>query len=566
MANPTDAEMFTVWRRAYEHFGVLPTYAWPEKAQLDPLLPGAAAVLEQARFFQKLEPQPEFDVPWRSNDLFVYRLKDGGRARFTRNQGVAFEAQRSGQASQVLERRIEGVSEARLEGSIPGWPAFDGEKVIGLNPSRAYAWSPKPRDLNAPHLSALPADLMLGRAGVQEGFARFQIVRSPAGESRNTITLWDYTGSVTGGVRLAGGAVRTFGGLEFEDEETAGAVHPDGNGLFIHPPWKKIKREGNGVRNATFLNYPLTLPDFPEVRFTSGIELKPGTEGKSDGVTFKAVATRGGEERRCTVHHATEKAGLLELDLSDWRGKSILLHLEADPGPAGAPDYDWARFVGPRIAVSEGNSPALQTVSLAGVARPQELIVAEGKVELTAPAPMPGKRAEIQVRCRFPNTLIVPIMPPAEAVLPVNLLQAQFTSHLLFDDGLERPSYSYFGGSVMEAKCNGRNRQALSLHPPPAGRSLVDWWLRLPAAPARLVTAIGIRDGAKPRGVGFTIEVNGRKVFERNLQPETGWVPVEVSLAEWKGQPVVLTFLTDSFKEGQFAWAVWAEPRLVLER
>jgi hypothetical protein len=166
----------------------------------------------------------------------------------------------------------------------------------------------------------------------------------------------------------------------------------------------------------------------------------------------------------------------------------------------------------------------------------------------------------------LPNTLIVPITPPDEPLLPANLLQARFSSQLLFGDGLEQPSYSYFGGSVLEASCGGQSRPALSLHPPPAGSSLADWWLKLPATAARLVTAIGIRDGAKSKGVGFAIEVNGRKVFDKTLQPDSGWVPVEISLAEWKNQPVVLTLLTDSLKDGQFAWAVWAEPRLVAER
>jgi hypothetical protein len=94
----------------------------------------------------------------------------------------------------------------------------------------------------------------------------------------------------------------------------------------------------------------------------------------------------------------------------------------------------------------------------------------------------------------------------------------------------------------------------------------VDWWLKLPAIPARLVTAIGIRDDAKSKGVGFAIEVNGRKVFDKTLQPASGWVAVEVSLAEWRNQPVVLTLLTDSLDSSQFAWAVWAEPRLAPER
>ena len=35
---------------------MLPTYNWPNKAQLDPLSPPVAALLEQARFFQKYQP------------------------------------------------------------------------------------------------------------------------------------------------------------------------------------------------------------------------------------------------------------------------------------------------------------------------------------------------------------------------------------------------------------------------------------------------------------------------------------------------------------------------------
>ena len=65
---------------------------------------------------------------------------------------------------------------------------------------------------------------------------------------------------------------------------------------------------------------------------------------------------------------------MLELDLSAWRGKSILLHLEADPGPAGALDYDWGRFVRPRIAVQDDTLPAPQPVRLAGFARPDEAV------------------------------------------------------------------------------------------------------------------------------------------------------------------------------------------------
>ena len=566
MANPEERAFFDVWRRAYEPLGVLPTYNWPGMSQMAQAPFPAAAVLEQARFFQEHQPSPDFDTPWRSQDLFVYRLKGGGQARFVRDRGVAFEARIGKQAPQVLDRRIEGVSEAALPGSIPGWPAFDAEKIIGLNPGQAYHWKPGQRDLAAPHLSALPAGYMLTRGGVHEGFARFQVARSAAEEARNTITLWDYTGSVTGGVRLASGEVRIPGGLEFTDEETAGIAHPDGDGLFIHPPWKGVISHTGEVQSVTFLDYPLTLPDFPRVFFTSGVQLKPEAEGKSDGVTFKVAATCGGEVRRRTLHYARESPGVLELDLSAWRGRSILLHIEADPGPAGSVTYDWGRFIRPRIAVEDNTIPPRQTVRLAGFPRPGAVLTAHGDADLAHISPRPGQAAEIEVTCRLPNTLIVPITTPAETALPASLLQSPYAGSIAFADGVEQPGYSYFGGSVIEAKCGGDARPALLLHPPSAGRSLADWWLKLPAAPARLVTAIGIRDGSTSKGVGFAIEVNGRKVFDKTLQPGSGWVPVEISLAEWKSRPVVLTFLTESLKDAECAWAVWAEPRLVTGR
>ena len=197
--------------------------------------------------------------------------------------------------------------------------------------------------------------------------------------------------------------------------------------------------------------------------------------------------------------------------------------------------------------------------------RPEVLLAAEGTVETSLVAPKPGQQPELQARCRLPNTLIVPITPPGEPTLPVNLLRTSFSGHLLPGDGVERTNYGDFGGSVLEAECGGQRRPALSLHPPPAGSAVADWWLKLPASSARLVTAIGIRDGATPKAVGFAIEVNGRRVFDKTLQPGSGWVPVDVSLGEWKNQPVVLTLLADSPDSSRIAWALWAEPRLVPE-
>ena len=58
MANPNDTVLFNVWRRAYEHFGVLPTYAWPDKAQLDQLSAPVAAVLRAGTLLPEIPARP----------------------------------------------------------------------------------------------------------------------------------------------------------------------------------------------------------------------------------------------------------------------------------------------------------------------------------------------------------------------------------------------------------------------------------------------------------------------------------------------------------------------------
>jgi hypothetical protein len=94
------------------------------------------------------------------------------------------------------------------------------------------------------------------------------------------------------------------------------------------------------------------------------------------------------------------------------------------------------------------------------------------------------------------------------------------------------------------------------------GRSLSDWLMRLPDAPVRLVTAIGIRDSANVKGVRFEVQVNGETQFSHSLQPGGGWLPVELDLASWRGQPILLTFVTEAEGNARWSQASWAEPRL----
>ena len=92
MPNPDTTSSATAWARAYEHFGVLPTYPWPDAAQLEKPSSPVTQLLDRARFFQEFRPVPDFGQPWQDNDLFVYRLADGEPGGVSPRPGRAVRA------------------------------------------------------------------------------------------------------------------------------------------------------------------------------------------------------------------------------------------------------------------------------------------------------------------------------------------------------------------------------------------------------------------------------------------------------------------------------------------
>ena len=248
----------------------------------------------------------------------------------------------------------------------------------------------------------------------------------------------------------------------------------------------------------------------------------------------------------------------LILDLAQFAGREVRLRLEVDAGPKGNPSFDWARFNRPRIGVVLPDVAPEQTIRLAGGGAARRALTPMKATPVEADG-TGGSKLQVPI----PGALILPLTEPVTVTLPCDLLRTKFSSHVVYTNGVEVPAFSNFRGGAVTAGCGGQSRRALALHPPPAGRSMADYLLQLLETPARLVTAIGIRDGSKSEGVGFEVQVNGAAVFSKSLKPGTGWVPVEVDLARWRGQPVLLTLVTDAEGGFNFDWAVWAEPQVL---
>jgi hypothetical protein len=566
MSNPDTGDLYTAWRRGYEHFGVIPTLCWPDVRQLTSPSPRAAQLLSEARLFQAKQPFPDFKTTWKPGDIFVWRMSDGRGLFYRRDNGVVFGIRERNGGERALSRRIEDVEEARIPGSVQSWPAYDDESLLGLDPHRSYAWSPTARDMSAMHIAALPKGLHITQYGIHKQFARFRFE-----DTRSTVRLWEFEGKSSGGVRLADGTVRRFEGLAFEDEPTGGNCHPDESGFFIHPPWRgaadMARPRPGGSRHVTFVDFTVQLPNRPQIVFRCGVRLDPNAAGKSDGVTFRAIARSGGERISAERHNATAQLQPLTLDLSGLRGRVVSLRLEADPGPTGNPGFDWGRIDQPVIISPEPSPSATGTVDIVHAERSRRGAGAGEAPIARYFTPVCDAEGPLRrITMALPNTLILPLAAPAEAQAPYDLLRAPFLSSVVLADGLERAAFSFYGGAPGEATCNGQTRHAMHLHPPAFGRSMADFWLRLPSEPLELVTAAGIRDGAKSAGVTFEVEVNGAPLFHRALLPGDGWNPVEIDLSRWRGKPVLLTLISQAEGDNAYDWAVWAEPELVAKK
>ncbi|MHB1455751.1 MAG: DUF6259 domain-containing protein [Armatimonadota bacterium] len=98
--------LFAAWRRAYEHLGVIPGLSRPRKGQLDNPSPLNASVIKEICFFQKYQPMADFDTPWKPDDIFRYKLNDGRKAFYRKDNGVVFGTEGKDGKVDVLFRQV----------------------------------------------------------------------------------------------------------------------------------------------------------------------------------------------------------------------------------------------------------------------------------------------------------------------------------------------------------------------------------------------------------------------------------------------------------------------------
>jgi hypothetical protein len=123
--------------------------------------------------------------------------------------------------------------------------------------------------------------------------------------------------------------------------------------MMFHPPWLV-------PTGKVWIDYSLALPKTSPIRFSFGIAMDPGAigPGKTDGATFSCYLIEGKQERELVrQHHAKPEWRDYSIDLSPYAGKSIVLRLQVEPGPANNTAFDHALFGDAKIVVGDAKEP-----------------------------------------------------------------------------------------------------------------------------------------------------------------------------------------------------------------
>lgn len=546
LTSPHNGQLYAAWRENYKHWGVIPTL------RSDGALPAEPSgflrqVLDEAAAFTQHRLLPEMETDWPEDVCFRYRGADGALAAYRQtDSGTSFVVD-AGQGEREVSRIVTGVRELTAPGSIPGWRCYDAERIFGLDPERWYAYSPQPRDLSAFHVSDLPQGFTASTVVVTEQAATVEVTAG------NGVVAWmaDLLAAATSGSIAADGRTVTQQTGPLDDSPDGAVFAAQGRDLHAHPPWKT---PGGG---EAYMTVPLDLPaDQGRVWFRTRVAMDKGAVGpeKTDGVRFRVVAEAEGREPLAAERlNATADAEPLDVELTALSGTRVRLTLSVDPGPQRRPDFDWARWYGPRVEVDRATTGV---VALANPPPYHSAVSSTGEVDAEVAGPV------TRFTLSLPGSLILLRQEPAVAALPLDLTQQTPSFIFVSEAGEQLSSPPYAGGAVAESKVGGVARHGLSTHPPDHGLTVAQYVLRLPAAPVQFRSYVGLRDGSESTGCGFRVTVNGQTVAYRKMLPGR-WEPLRADLSAWAGQPVLLSLVTDSEGDFGFDWAAWGEPMLL---
>lgn len=527
---PTQGQLYAAWGDAFEHWGVIPTLR-PDRTTMEAPEGFARQLFEEIRFWQETRLDVALEDPWPPTVAFPFRTASGDPVVRTVDHRLLA-------GDREISRTVTGVAEIAAPGSIPGWHAYDADRIIGLDPDRWYPYFPDPRPLDQPHVARMPDAFRLSGADPRSPLAVFRFERA----DRVAADLAALLPTARRGSRPFEGPPVA---LEPGRDSTDGSFFTShGAALHAHPPWKP----GTGVAYAA---YDLDLPEADAVRFSARVAIADGAVENSDGILFGVSAVSGDATVAVEQLVAGVAAQEIALDLSPFAGGPVTLELTVHPGPDRNPSFDWGRWYEPRVVV-EGAMRG--EVALGGLRT--------GVTALAGGAALPVEDGRAVVPAFAPGAVFLLDEAPPRVTLPVDCAARGGFVSFFGDTGQVLESPRYARAAAQPGVVRGEERRGLYAHPPDQGRTVYSMPMTLPDEPALFRCEAALRDGSESRGVVFQVEVNGVALARASVKPDELHA-LECDLGPWAGRPVVLSLVTDA--DGDFIcdWAQWIEPTVL---
>jgi hypothetical protein len=561
MCNPSHRGLYLAWKRAYENWGVVPTYSRPSVIQIegegDPsasLRAGLVkSLLREAQTWVADELVPDFEGEWRPHTKFrlkgnkdvavVYEGDEVGGSRMMRIAGGR---------ENLVYAVIRGRNVVEGTGSIGDWFAYDEKKIFGLDPENAYIYLDEPRNLHASHIARVPEGTLVRVLMMDEKKFSAEFEGLPEQRSCDFIRRLEEaeTGIVVDGKR---GELEH--GASFQPGmSTCGDVLK--RSIFAHPPWKMKTTGPEPAR--TYGRYTVTLLKDCRAFLEFAIGLRDGVDGRSDGVQFRVEIN---DEGVFDETWARSEWKPVDLPLDRWRGQQVRITFITTTGPKGNASFDWALWGEPRILFEL--APKRIDIRFACEKNPVELVLGSDPALKWRQEKGAEGMCFYDVNLEMPGRAVFLWEKPRPVALPLDLAKAPFTVSLSVSGAPARPPIQHAGASPGEGTSGGTKKRGLNAHPPDHGRASVDYLLQLPnARPITLAFAVGLRDGSKSDSVIFIVEANGKEVCRQQVTKPDGWHPAKVDLSSYSGKPLLLSLVVDSDGPFYYDWATWAEPEL----
>jgi len=543
MSSPSSDQAYAAWRHAYRWQNVIPTLTWPSESCLRRPEGFWAQGFAEARAWQEGRLVPDTEGDWPADACYPYRTADGRPAAYVDDRGTALMV-----GGREVTRTITGVTAVALPGTVAGWRYYDSQSLKGLDPDHWYAYDPAPRSMADLHVEQAPADAFVVVNRPDGGIGRVLV-----GDRAVVADLVKLLPGAECGLRQ-NGAVDAWqqGGLA-PDAAFGATVEATSKGLAMHPAWRP-DATAKPVRGDAVARFTVDVPAAAACWFQAGACLRPGAEGKSDGADFTVTATMGATTLSADALAATEKPVDLRLDLSPLAGRTVTLEVSCGDGPKDDPSFDWGLLVEPRVMCVRHGTGA---VVLAGDG-------ADGVFgAIAGPSAVAGRADAHEYTVPFPGAVYLNVPDtPADISLPCDLAALPWQVVYRTTDDRDMPDPGQFAGfGIATATCGGVEMPGFGTHPPEGGKIVLQALVRLPQAPARLVAAIGIRDGSKSDGVTFSVWVGGRELVRQHVVPG-GWQDVEADLSYLAGKTTVIELVADSEGSFYYDWAAWGRPTI----